>query len=165
MYKYDDIDIVSICRNSDGFIKDIITRIDNRNLLKIVSSTRLNEFVNPNDVYKIEEKVIRKCEKEISEDFEIDKKYVIINIPEYPKFSEMKTQVAFGEKLFHLSEISSIVGALKDARFNYPDICLYVPKEERNKFKKFKLENYLDLPEKAKNKFNISHTYQSKLFD
>jgi HD superfamily phosphohydrolase len=165
MYKYDDADIISICRNSDGFIKDIITRIDNRNLLKIVSSTRLNEFVNPNDVYKIEKKTIKKCEKEISENFEIDEKYVIINIPEYPKFDEMKTQVAFGDKLFHLSEISSIVKALKDARFNYPDICLYVPKEERDKFKKFKLENYLDLPEKAENKFNTLHTYQSKLFD
>ncbi|MDR2874114.1 MAG: HD domain-containing protein [Methanobrevibacter sp.] len=165
MYKYDDTDIISICRNSDGFIKDIITRLDNRNLLKSVSSTRLNEFVNPNDVYKIEDKIISKCEKEISEDFKMDKEYVIINIPEYPKFSEMKTQVAFGEKLFHLSEISSIVGALKDARFNYPDICLYVPKEERNKLKKFKLENYLDLPEKAENKFNTLHTYQSKLID
>ncbi|MDR2830774.1 MAG: HD domain-containing protein [Methanobrevibacter sp.] len=165
LYKYDDTDIVSLCRNNDGFIKDVIRRLDNRNLLKTVDSIRLNEFMNPQEIFKIKEETIRKYEEEISEDFEINRKYVIINIPEYPKFSEMKTQVAFGDKLFHLSDISSIVGALKDARFNYPDICLYVPKEEKNKFNDFKLENYMDLPDKTKNKFDTLHTNQLRLFN
>jgi HD superfamily phosphohydrolase len=165
LYSYDDIDIISLCRNSEGFIKDIITRLDNRNLLKILDSIRLNEFANPQDIFKIKEKTLRKCEEEISEDLKINKEHIIINIPEYPKFSEMKTQVAFGDKLFNLSDISSIVGALKDARFNYPDICLYGPKEEKDKFKKFKLENYMDLPEKPQNKFNTLHTDQLRLFD
>ncbi|GAA5819263.1 MAG: HD domain-containing protein [Methanobrevibacter sp. CfCl-M3] len=164
-YNYDDMDIISLCRNSDGFIKDIITRLDNRNLLKILSSIRLNEFARPQDIFKIKEYTLRKCEEEISEDLEIDKKYVIINIPEYPKFSEMKTQVAFGDRLFNLSDISSIVGALKDARFNYPDICVYIPKEKRIEFEKFKLENYLDLPEKTKNEYSTLHTKQLRLFD
>jgi HD superfamily phosphohydrolase len=165
IYQYDDIDIISICRNSDGFIKDTITKFDNRNLLKILSSTRLNEFLNPQDIFKINDETLKKCEEEISEDLEIDKKYVIINIPEYPKFSEMKTQVAFGDRLFHLSDISSIVGALKYAKFNYLDICVYAPKEERDKFKNFKLENYLSLPEKTVHKFSTSHTSQLRLFD
>ncbi|KZX17824.1 HD domain protein [Methanobrevibacter cuticularis] len=165
MYKYDDTDIIAICRNGEGFVKDIMDRIDNRNLLKSICSTRLNEFENPQDIFKIPKKDLIKCEEDISEATGIDKDYIILNIPEYPSFDEMKTQVALDNELYHLSEISSIVGALRTARFNYPDICVYVPKEEKEKFKKFKLEDYLDLPEKAENKFDTIHSHQSKLFD
>jgi len=164
MYHYDDSDIISLCRNQDGFVKDIIERLDNRNLLKNVNSTPLNEFERPQEVFQINKNKLTKCEEEISEEMEIDKDYVILNIPEYPVFSEMKTQVSFRGKLFHLSEISSIVGALKKARFNFPDICLYVPKEEKHKFENFNLEDYLELPEKSENTFDSIYTDQSKLF-
>ncbi len=172
IYKYDDSDMLCICRNVDesesdnnAFIKNIITRLDNRNLLKSVCSTRLNEFENPPEIFNINKKVLYKCEEEIGEDMGIDKDYIILNIPEYPRFDEMKTQVALGDELFHLNEISSIVKALQTARFNYPDICLYVPKEDKDKFKNFKLDNYLDLPKRAENKFDKVHFEQSKLFD
>lgn len=172
IYKYDDSDMLCICRNVDEtesrenkFIKDIITRLDNRNLLKSVCSTRLNEFGNPQEIFNIKKKSLDKCEEDISEDMDIDEDYVILNIPEYPRFDEMKTQVAFGDELFHLNEISSIVKALQSARFNYSDICLYIPKEDRHKFKNFKLDNYLDLPEKSEDKFDTVHVEQSKLFE
>ena len=76
----------------------------------------------------------------------------------------MKTWVSFGENLYHLNEISSIVGALSSARFNSPDICLYVPKEDLEKTKRIKLENYLDLPEEVR-RYDTIHFNQSKLFD
>jgi HD superfamily phosphohydrolase len=164
MYKYDDTDITGICRNSNGYVKDIIHRIDNRNLFKRVHTTRLNTFKNPEKIYNLKKKELRKVEEEISEDFEIDKEYLIINIAEYPKFDEMKTQVSLDNKLYPLNEISSIVRALSKARFNIPDISLYVPKEEKYKFIKFKLENYLDLPEIDENKFKGMHYDQLKLF-
>jgi len=172
MYKYDDSDIVCMCRNVDeensknhAFIKDMIRRLDNRNLLKSVCSVSLNEFENPQEIFRIKKDILTKCEEEISEDMGIDKDYVFLNLPEYPRFDEMKTQVAVGDRLFHLNEISSIVKALQTARFNYPDICLYIPKEDRYKFKDFKLDKYLDLPEKSENKFDTVHVQQSKLFD
>jgi len=163
MYKYDDSDIINLCRNQEGFVKDIIERLDNRNLLKNVNSTPLNEFERPQDIFKFKKEKLKKCEEEISEEMDIEKDYVILNIPEYPIFSEMKTQVSFRGKLFHLSQISSIVGALRSARFNYPDICLYVPKEDRHKFEKFDLEDYLELPEKSENSFDTMYSNQSKL--
>lgn len=172
MYKYDDSDIVCMCRNvnekeskNHAFIKDIITRLDNRNLLKRICSTRLNEFETPQEIFEIEKKTLEKCEEDISEDMQIDRDYVILNIPEYPRFDEMKTQVAFGDRLFHLNEISSIVNALQSARFNYPDICLYIPKEDKHKFNHFRLDDYIDLPVRAVNKFDTVHVQQSKLFD
>ena len=164
MYKYDDADMISMCRNSEGFSRDIMERIDNRRLLKVAKSIPVNRFENPDKIFKISKEELLKAEEEISQDFNIDRNYLIINLPEYPRFDEMKTWVSFGDKLYHLNEISSIVGALSSARFNSPDICLYVPKEDLEKTKRIKLENYLDLPEEVR-RYDTIHFNQSKLFD
>ena len=163
MYKYDDADITVICRNSEGYIQDIMNRIDNRDFFKRAKTIRLNSFKHPEKIYKITSDELRKAEKEIAEDYGMDKDYIIINIAEYPRFDEMKTQVSLDGKLYPLTEISNIVGALSKARFNIPDINLYVPKEDRDKFEKIKLENYLDLPEIDKEKFHSIHYDQMKL--
>jgi HD superfamily phosphohydrolase len=89
---------------------------------------------------------------------------IFINIAEYPRFDEMKTQVSVDGKLFPLTEISNIIGALSKARLNIPDIRVYVPEEEKSKFDKLKLENYIDLPEIDREKFHGVHYDQIKLF-
>lgn len=164
IYKYDDTDIIALCRNSEGFIKDIMTRLDNRNLFKRAHVIRLNNFKTPEKIYKITQQQLRKAEEEIAEYYGLNKDYVILNIAEYPRFDEMKTQVSVDGKLYPLNEISNIIGALSKARFNIPDISLYVPKEYQENFKKFKIENFLDLPEIDKNKSHGIHFDQIKLF-
>lgn len=165
MYKYDDMDMVSIYRNSENpFVRDMITRLDNRDLFKRVKVIRLENFKNPEKLYKTSQETLRKAEEEIAYDFDMDKDYVTINIAEYPRFDEMKTQVSVDGKLYPLTKISNIVGALSKARFNIPDISVYVPKEDKAKFEKLKLENYLDLPEINKDKFHGIHYDQIKLF-
>ena len=164
MYKYDDADIIGIFRNSEGYPKEIMKRLDNRNLFKRVKTIRLDNFKNPEKLYKIENKELRKAEEEIAMDYDIDKDYVILNIAEYPRFDEMKTEVAVDGKLYPLTEISNIIAALSKARFNIPDISLYVPEKEKSKFKKFKMEHYLDLPEIDKEKYHSIHYDQLKLF-
>ena len=143
MYKYDDADMISMCISSEGF--------------------SVNSFEKPEQIFKIEKEKLTKAEEEISEDFGLDRNYVILNVSEYPSFDEMKTWVSFGENLYHLNEISSIVGALSSARFNSADISLYVPKEDLKKINRFKLDNYIDLPERV-NKFDTIHFEQSTLF-
>lgn len=164
MYKYDDADIIGIFRNSEGYPKEIMKRLDNRNLFKRVKTIRLDNFKNPEKLYKIENKELRKAEEEIAMDYDIDKDYVILNIAEYPRFDEMKTEVSVDGKLYPLTEISNIIAALSKARFNIPDISLYVPEEEKSKFKKFKMEHYLELPEIDKEKYHSIHYDQLKLF-
>lgn len=164
MYKYDDADIIGIFRNSEGYPKEIMERLDNRNIFKRVKTIRLDNFKNPEKLYKIENKELRKAEEEIAMDYDIDKDYVILNIAEYPRFDEMKTEVSVDGKLYPLTEISNIIAALSKARFNIPDISLYVPEEEKSKFKKFKMEHYLDLPEIDKEKYHSIHYDQLKLF-
>ncbi len=162
IYKYDDTDIINICRNSEGYIKNITERLDKRKLFKRVKSIRLDNFKNPEKIYNITDSQLRK--NEIAENYGLDKDYIIINIAEYPHFDEMKTQVSVDDKLYPLTEISDIIGALSKARFNIPDISLYVPQEYKSKFNTFKIENYLDLPEIDKNKYHGIHYDQIKLF-
>ena len=164
MYKYDDADIIGIFRNSEGYPKEIMERLDNRNIFKRVKTIRLDNFKTPEKLYKFGNKELRKAEEEIAMDYDIDKDYVILNIAEYPRFDEMKTEVAVDGKLYPLTEISNIIAALSKARFNIPDISLYVPEEEKSKFKKFKMEHYLDLPEIDKEKYHSIHYDQLKLF-
>ena len=165
MYKYDDGDIISLFRQSDDeIVRDLINRLDNRIIPKRVKTIRLDNFKTPEKLYKIEQKTLRKAEEEIAEDFNMDKNYVFINIAEYPRFDEMKTQVSVDEKLYPLTKISNIIGALSKARFNIPDISVYVPIEEKERFNKLKLNHYLDLPEIDRDKFHGIHYDQIKLF-
>ena len=165
MYKYDDSDIISLFRQSDDeIVRDMINRLDKRIIPKRVKTIRLDNFKTPEKLYKIEQKTLRKAEEEIAEDYNMDKNYVFINIAEYPRFDEMKTQVSVDEKLYPLTEISNIIGALSKARFNIPDISVYVPIEEKERFDKLKLNHYLDLPEIDREKFHGIHYDQIKLF-
>ncbi|MCQ2970924.1 hypothetical protein SAMN05216439_0977 [Methanobrevibacter gottschalkii] len=164
IYKYDDTDMISIFRHCDNtFANDIMNRLDNRRIMKRVKTIRLNNFKFPEKMYKIKAKTLRKAEEEIAEDYGLDKDYVFINIAEYPRFDEMKTQVNVDGKLYPLTKISNIIGALSKARFNIPDISVYVDNSERSKFDKFKLENYLELPEIDREKFHGIHYDQIKL--
>ncbi|KZX12735.1 HD domain-containing protein [Methanobrevibacter curvatus] len=163
-YTYDDTDIVSIFRNSTGYAKEIMKRLDNRNLLKRYKSTSISHYTHPQDIFKITKKELEKGEEEISEKYDLDKDYVFLNIAEYPEFNEMKTQVYDNEEIFLLSDLSTVVNGLKQAEFNYPEISLFIPEEYKHKIDRFKFEDYLTLPEIDKSKFNKSHTTQSILF-
>ena len=165
MYQYDDTDIIATFRQCDNeYANDIMARLDNRIVPKRVKSIRLDNFKYPEKMYKIKASELRKAEEEIAQDYGLDKDYVFINIAEYPRFDEMKTQVSVDDRLFPLTEISNIIGALSKARFNIPDISVYVPEDEKSKFDKLKLENYIDLPEIDREKFHGIHYDQIKLF-
>ena len=164
IYKYDDNDIIAIFRNSENkFVKDIMNRLDNRHIPKRVKSIRLNTFKTPEKMYKIKTEKLKKAEHEIADDYNINEDYIFINIAEYPRFDEMKTQVSVDDKLYPLREISNIISALSKARFNIPDISVYVLEEDKSKLERLKLENYIDLPEIDKDKFHGIHYDQLKL--
>jgi len=145
IYRLDDSDIIAIARAQEGKIKNIINRLDNRDLFKRVFSIKLSDLEEPKDVFQIKEDKIRKIELEIAEDLGSPPDYTIIDIPEYPFFNEMRTLVSVGNENVKLSEISGLVSALKNVRFNYADICIYVPDEYVEKALKFPFENYLEL--------------------
>jgi HD superfamily phosphohydrolase len=146
IYQYDDLDIITSARSQDGYIKDMISRLDNRELFKTVFSLKLDEIENPEAVFKLSSQEIVKTEKELSEDLHIPQGYLIFDVPEYPSFDEMKTLVSVNGGRVKLGEISTIVSALKDARFNHADLCIYVPKEYSSKVSEFSFEEYIKIP-------------------
>jgi len=145
IYKYDDADIIAISRSQDGRIKDMINRLDNRDLFKRVFTIKLSDLEEPKDVFRINEKRIKKIELEIAHDLGSPSDYTLIDIPEYPFFNEMRTLVSVGGECVTLNEISNLVSALKNVRFNYADICIYVPDEYAEKASNFPFDNYLEL--------------------
>jgi HD superfamily phosphohydrolase len=58
----------------------------------------------------------------------------------------MKTNVSSNGNLVNLSEISTIVRTLRDARFNHADLCIYLPEEYSNTANGFNFENYIEIP-------------------
>ena len=147
IYKYDDADLIITARSQDGFIGNIIHRLDNRKLFKSVYSLKLDELENPNAVFKIEPEKIKSFELEISEELDIPPEYVIIDVPDYPSFDEMKTHVSSNGDLVNLSEISTIVRTLRDARFNHADLCVYLPEEYSSCAKGFQFKDYIEIPD------------------
>lgn len=147
IYKYDDADIISIARYQEGLIGDIIHRLDNRKLFKTVYSLKLDELTNPGAIFKIEPEQIQQYEIQIAEELGVPEDYVIVDVPDYPSFDEMKTLVSSNGDLVNLSKISTIVSTLRDARFNHADLCVYLPEEYSNLAKDVSFKQLIDNPE------------------
>lgn len=143
IYLYDDVDILSAARAQEGYVQDIIKRLDNRSIYKTVYSLKLGDVSNPQAIFQISEREIKKIEKEIAEDLKVDEKLVILDIPEYPSFHEMSTLVAVNGEIKKLGEISSIVNALNEARFNHAELCIYLPEEYSDKAPDFPFKDYI----------------------
>lgn len=143
IYLFDDLDIISAARAQEGYVQDMIKRLDNRTIYKTVYSLKLEDIGNKEAAFKMTQKQIRNIEKEISEDLNVDVKNIILDIPEYPTFHEMSTLISLNGKTKKLGEISSIVNALNDARFNHADLCIYLPEEDSDKVVDFPFGDFL----------------------
>jgi uncharacterized protein len=145
IFRYDDIDIIAAARSQDGYIKDMIKRLDNRDLFKTVYSLKPDELQEPGTIFQIDGLEIKKIEEEISEDLDIPQDQIMVDIPEYPSFDEMSTMVSLNGHRERLGDISNIVGALNEARFNHADLCIYLPEKHAEKVTKFPFRNYIPL--------------------
>jgi HD superfamily phosphohydrolase len=146
IYRYDDADVVSAARKEKGFIRDIIRRLDNRQLFKRVYSLKLDELDDPMAVFRMDDALNRRSEQEISEDLGVEEDYILIDIPEYPTFNEVSTPVSVYGATKSLGEVSNLVVALEHARFNHADLVIYMPEEQAPKVKGFPFRDYLNIP-------------------
>ncbi|RLI91193.1 MAG: HD domain-containing protein [Candidatus Altiarchaeales archaeon] len=148
--RMDDIDLIHKLRTSDGYPRDIMSRIDRRDLFKIIFQERL-ELIDENfrknlaiDKDKIEEK--------IREDFGIENGYLLLDIPD-TKLSEFRIKVEFDNELKRIDEVSSLARALEKAEMEKLTICIYTSRENIKKFKDFNPERYIELSQTRLNKF------------
>jgi len=145
IYHYDDIDVIAAARSQEGYVHDMIRRMDNRDLFKTVNSIGMDEISDHETLFKMTESEIRRIELEISEDLNVHEDNIILDIPEYPSFDEMSTIVSLNGNKVKLGNISILVNALKGARFKHADICIYLPEEDADKADGFPFRDYIPL--------------------
>jgi len=146
IYRYDDADIICAARSQTGYVRNIIRRLDNRQLFKRVYALKLDELENPMAVFQMDDKDTEKSEKEMVEDLGIENDYLLIDIPEYPAFNEVSTPVSVYGSTKQLGDVSSLVVGLESARFNHADLSIYMPEEHTEKVKGFPFRDYLNIP-------------------
>lgn len=143
IFLYDDVDVIAAARNQEGYVKDMIRRIDRRDLFKTVYSLKLDEIPHPENAFKIGESEIKKIEREISEDAALNPDKIILDIPDYPSLDEMSTMVSLNGSTVKLGDISVMVNALKEARFKNADLRIYLPEKDTEKVSGFPFRDYL----------------------
>jgi uncharacterized protein len=145
IYRYDDTDIISLARSEEGYIHDIMERLDTRQLYKRVYSLKFDDINNPKRIFQMSDSNIQKVEEEIADDLGVDKDFILVDVPEYPIFHEMSTPVSLNGDTVMLGDVSNLVMALKDVRFNHADLCIYLPEEYADSASKLNFIDYLNL--------------------
>jgi len=147
IYRYDDTDIIAAARSQTGYIHDIMSRLDTRQLYKRVYSLKLDDIADPETVFQLDPTKIRKAEEDIASLLGADADCVLVDVPEYPSFHEMSTPVSLNGDTVKLGDVSNLVRALKDARFNHADLCIYLPEEHADQAFELNFQDYLDISE------------------
>ena len=148
--RFDDLDIISILRNSKGYGKDIIRRIDNRILFKQFFQENISA-ISENFRRDMEESV-EKIEKKISQDFGIQKGYLLIDMPEM-RLSEFKIVFETENGLKKIDELSALAKALERSEWDKLTFCIYTPPEMNEKLKNFNVEQYIEFAQTKLKKF------------
>jgi hypothetical protein len=145
IYRYDDIDVIAAARAEKNYVGEVMERLDNRQLYKRVYSLKLDEVDHPEEIFQMSPDSIEKSEAEIAQELDVDKDFILVDVPEYPTFHEMTTPVSVNGDTVMLGDVSNLVRALKDARFNHADLCIYLPEEYAEQALKINFLDYLDI--------------------
>lgn len=146
----DDIDLVGALRHSDGYGREIMERIDNRNLFKRIWVERL-DLISEIFVEDMK-KNGKEIEDKIAEDFGVDSGYLLVDIPE-TTMSEFMVLVEYDNELKRIDEISNLAKALEESEKERLTLCIYTAKEFIDKMKDFDAEKYIQYSQKRLREF------------
>ncbi|AIY90460.1 phosphohydrolase [Geoglobus acetivorans] len=138
LVEMDDHDVVSAMRNSCGFPKEMVSRLDTRRLYKrAVYAPKQDVGVN---IEKIDTK---RAEREIAEIAGLDEQEVIVDVPEY-RSEDYDIPVYVNGEFVSVEEISPLVRALKNAHMQNWRMGVYCPAEHVDSVRKVSVE-YFDI--------------------
>ncbi|VUT26883.1 MAG: Deoxyguanosinetriphosphate triphosphohydrolase-like protein [Candidatus Methanolliviera sp. GoM_asphalt] len=131
--RMDDYEIHYRMRRANEYPHEIIKRLEERDLFKRAIYVGMNSI----DEKKIDEYRRRdeRYERELAEAVGIDEKYVIIDVPKYPK-TQMGVPVLINDDIKMLDDVSPLVAILEKAEVSNWKMGVYTPKEYREKVKK-----------------------------
>jgi len=129
----DDYEIHMLLKSSNGYPKDIITRIEQRNLFKRALYQ---------DISVLDEKMVReyktnigKYETEIAQVAGLDVKYVVLDIPEYKK-NKFDIPFMIDGEIKPVEEVSSLIQVLDKAETSDWKFGVYTLNEYKDRVRK-----------------------------
>lgn len=151
--RMDDTNLIAVMRNDDGFAREIVDRLDYRNLYKRALYTGIDAVGT--GVFE-HRKNIARIEKEIAENAHVSPEDVIVDIPSKPAMAEMKALVMDGG-MKKLTDASLFVKDLEHVQISNWKMGVFTPKEHLEAVSKA-AEEFFDIETKPKVK-------QVKLFE
>lgn len=136
LQRMDDYDLVNKLRGMEGYPKEIITRIDNRQLFKRCFVKKFSEIDKEklNELTHNSNKIIN----EIAEKCNIEKDYLILDIPKIPKIKELDANILLLDgNVKKINKVSKVVEIISKAQLDSWEIRIYSRKKDREKVKKY----------------------------
>lgn len=133
--RMDDYDLIKELREMEGYPRDIINKIDNRQLFKRCYEKKYSEIGKE----KLEE--LKKNSKvyieEIREKCNIEKEYLILDIPKMPDIEEVDANVLLHDgKIEKISKVSKIIEIISKAQLDSWKLRIYSQQKDREKVQK-----------------------------
>jgi HD superfamily phosphohydrolase len=134
----DDSEINIALRNTKGYPKEMMTRIDERRLFKRAVYTNITELPEGIAEELSDEQRLREVEEVISARAGVDKKYVLLDFqkPKGEELEESAAKVVIGDEFKSLREVSSLVSMLSRVFEEKYKIGVYTPEEHRAEVKR-----------------------------
>jgi HD superfamily phosphohydrolase len=135
----DDIELITLLRNSDGYSRDIMERLDCRLLFKTCLMEKITLFRKDfrERLMDIEEEL----ENRISNDYGIPEGHIFVDAPE-SSLSEFRIRIEQSGSLKRIDKVSLLARALERSEQEKLTMGVYVSPQYMKKFKGFKPRRY-----------------------
>jgi hypothetical protein len=147
LYRMDDYSMQNLFRSARGYVGEIGSRFDRRELFKKAYSEPLTAFEEGNRrrIYELSRNLTRwrKIEEELASEMGVEEGYVLLDLPPFKEYREIKGNVVINGKLKRIDKASPLIRILRQAQEEILSVAIYVPREYLGKFGKVELDDYL----------------------
>ncbi|MCK4883425.1 MAG: hypothetical protein KAS30_01010, partial [Candidatus Diapherotrites archaeon] len=130
----DDVDLLSKLRSCTGNAKELISRIESRNLFK--EALRITDTSTNKQLDKKDPEKIKKIEEKIADEVGLEPFNVLLNVQGPVKSPEYNTKVLIDRSLFPLDEVSFFAKNLEKAENGFRYTGVYTLPSYKNEVKK-----------------------------
>ncbi|MBM3308688.1 MAG: HD domain-containing protein [Candidatus Altiarchaeales archaeon] len=135
----DDLQLMTLLRNSEGYPKEMLSRLDERKLFKTCFTDKIISFRKD-----FRERLVGEesgIETQIYSDYGIPEGYLFVDAPE-PSFSEFKVRIEHNGSLQRIDKVSLLARALEKSEQEKLTVGVYTSPEYLKKLGAFKSGKY-----------------------
>lgn len=139
LFRLDDIGLISAMRSSKGYVRDMMSRLDRRDLFKNAHSENLH-LLTEESKKELSESTGR-IESMMAEEYGVAEGYLLLDYPE-TSMNEYRVKVKTPHGLKSISDVSQLAKSLEGSEKEKLTVNIYVRPEDRRKFSDFRPEDY-----------------------